>query len=478
MPNLIYNYTTGNNYTFDSNKIEVAGGIAKLLASSGTPEAYMYVTMDDNVVDNVFRDLSGNSRDGALKGGYTGDVNKVPAKINNGLIGLSATLGFVDFGSQDFNFERTESFSFECWVKYSSTTTQILLSKQKAGSPFTGVSLLLLSGKIAWSIYDLNGNGIVIQSNANYNDNDWHHVVATYDGSSLVTGMNLFIDNVIDKSIFASDVLDSTIITNSIFQISGREGNNVCLLNTTTIDECVVYNRELTAAEVAFRWNGGAGTQELPGPGVSYPVDNPTIIPKQGFQATEFIDFDVVETIAGSDNIGFVIVVNGVDMYWNGSSWVESTGYAESNTSADIKANITSLVLTDVSSINFKAYLHSNDGSTTPELDSVSFEFNAEPSNPVLTQSTITGNVYDIGAITSDITISIKPVSYLYGTNTIITNAEINVIYDADTGAFTATIYVEDDLPDELIWKFGSKEVRTTYLSGNIKFSSLDRIYP
>jgi len=63
----------------------------------------------------------------------------------------------------------------------------------------------------------------------------------------------------------------------------------------------------------------------------------------------------------------------------------------------------------------------------------------------------------------------------LFGSNSIITNIKIDVSYNS--GNFEARIFVEDDIPDELIWMFGAKEVRTKYLSGNIKFSALPRIY-
>jgi hypothetical protein len=476
MPTTTYDNNNENNYTFDPAKIEFVAGIEKLKAQSAPGEAYCYLTMDDNTSDLVFRDVSGNSRDGAFQGGYT-SANKVPAKINNGLQGLSGSSGLVNLGNTDFNFERTDEFSIEFWIKLTSDAIQTIISKQNSVAPFNGYGVNVQTGLIRYVIRDLT-DVIAVETVGTYNDDQYHHVVLTYNGNSQDTGMNIYVDNVLDRTVFVAGTLTGSIINSFNMQVSGRDGNNNCILDTTTIDEVVIYNRELTAAEVAFRWNNGNGTQELPGPGVSFPTDNPSSIPKTGFQATGLVDFDAIVTEPGSDTVTFTVVVDGIEKYWNGSAWIDSTGYPQSNQAAVIKANISSLALTGLSSINHRRYFHSDDGSTTPELDNTTFEYNIEPDQPIFTESIITGSVYDIGSNNPDITISIRPIRYLYGTNTIINNVSVDISYDGNTGNFEARIYIEDDIPDELIWKFGTKEVRTKYAAGNIKFSALERIYP
>ncbi len=478
MPTITFNSTNEDNYSFDDTKIEFVGGVQKLLASGGTPEAYMYVTMDDNVIDDVFRDLSGNSRDGALKGGLTGSNNKVPAKINNGLLGLNNSAGNVAFGVVDFDFDVSDSFSLELWIKTTSNAVMNLMSKQD-DTGFQGYAMICNVGKARVVVRDQLGNVIAREFNLLINDDVFHHVVMTYDGSGVVAGLSVYVDNTQNDTITSSDTLTGSLLTPTVdFQISGRDGNNNCIDADTIVDECVVYARELTAAEVALRWNNGLGTQTLPGPGVSFPTDNPTSQPKEGFRATELTDFDATVVETGSDTLTFTILVDGVEKYWNGSAWVDSTGYPQTNSAAVVKANISSLVLADISSINAVAYFHSDDGSTTPELDNFTFEYNAEPTSPFFTQSVITGNLFNIDSSNPDVSITVNPIVYLYGTNTTITNAQVDVVYDSSTGEFEATISVEDVTPDELVWKFGTKEVRTKYLAGNVKFSALDRIYP
>jgi hypothetical protein len=484
MPTITYDNNNEDNYSFDPDKIEFVAGAEKLKATTGTPEAYAYWKMDDYVNNEVMRDSANpesTARDLRMAS-YT-PANRVSAKINNGLQGISVSSGLLRLNpgnTTDFSFERTDPFSMECWIQFTGTVTRLFVSKQNNAGNFEGYSMNTVSpGVIRFVLRDDIGNVLAIETASNYNDGSFHHVVCTYDGTGTEAGMTIYVDNVLDTVVSISGTLSGTMINPSVpFQVSGRDGFNNCIDSNTIIDEVVVYARELTAAEVAFRWNGGAGTQILPGPGVSFPTDNPSSVPKSGFQATAINDFDAVVTEPGSDAVEFVIIVDGVDKYWNGSAWVDSTGYPESNQGSVVKANISALVLAGLSTISHRRYFHSDDGSTTPELDSTQFEFDIEPTEPIFTESVITGSVFDIGSDNPDIIITIRPVKYLYGTNSIITNVTIDVIYDNNTGDFEARIYVEDDIPDELIWKFGSKEVRTKYVAGTVKFSALERIYP
>lgn len=480
MPTINYDNNNEDNYTFDPDKIEFVGGIEKLKATAGTPEAELYAQFSETVIKDGMAVIdyapNENKKNGSFQGGYTYN-NLVPGKIDQGLQGISTTAGLVNF-LQLISYERTSAFTLECWIKTSSSASMSLISKQTNVTPFTGFALTTLSGKVRIVIRDITSNILAKEHNITINDNVFHHVVATYDGSSTIGGLSIYVDNTQNDTTIGSGPLTTSITNAANLQISGRDGNNNCIDSDTILDEVVVYARELTAAEVAFRWNNGNGTQVLPGPGVSFPVDNPPSIPKSGFQATSINDFNAVVTEPGSDTVEFTIIVDGIEKYWNGSAWVDSTGYPESNQASIVKANIATLTLSGLSTVNHRRYFHSDDGSTTPELDSTQFDFDIEPTEPIFTESIITGSVFDIGADNPDITIAIRPVKYLFGVNSVISNVIISVAYDSNTGQFEARIYVEDDIPDELIWKFGDKEVRTKYAAGSIKFSSLERIYP
>ena len=114
--------------------------------------------------------------------------------------------------------------------------------------------------------------------------------------------------------------------------------------------------------------------------GQLYAQTNPTVTPTSTFGADDVSVFISTVTAAGSDAVTFVIEVSGTNMYWTGAAWAASTGYAQSNTAADINTNIDSLLSTG-SSIRPVVYLHSNDGSTTPNVDviALTYDFFAVP---------------------------------------------------------------------------------------------------
>lgn len=473
MPTIIYNNTNENNYNYDHNKIQIIGGVAKLLPISTPGEAYMYVTMDDNVADDVFRDLSGNSRDGVLKGGLSGSNNKVPAKINNGIKGISTTQGFVDFGTVDFNFERTDSFSMEFWLKTTSTATMSFMSKKNGVLPFDGYTINIVSGKIRFVIRDQSNNLIAKEHNLTVNNGNWHHVVGTYNGSNIITGMHLYVDNTENDNIIASDILSDTIINMVNFQISGVNGNNNCVDSNTIVDESVFYARELTAVEVAFRWNDGFGTQLLPGAGTSFPTDNPTIRPVVNIPVTELLNFDATIVETGFDEIRGVIVLNNFDYYWDGLNWVTSSGYSEANTIAEIIANISSLILTKKTLAQFKFYLHSDNGSTTPEISDFEFNFNSVFEDITLNETIIYSTLLDFnGNPKFGEIVKVKDGS-LYGDNTTISSGFVttNTLVD---GTWEITLKYENEEPEFLIWEYDGKLIKTNFVAGaRVSFGEL-----
>lgn len=400
-------FDTSENYIIDSG-IEITGGVAKLVPQVSGAEAELYVKLDDNDT-LVAIDSSGNNRHGAFQGGFT-ENQWTTGKINSAIQGLSSTNGFINF-DQLIEFEYNEPFSLEFWINFTSSSAQSFITKQKNDSPFTGFAVTLQLNKIRFVIRDTVGNVLAIDTVNTYNDAAWHHVVATWDGSNVVGGMDIFVDNVSNNVIAVSAPLTTTIKNNVNLQISGREGNNNCLDSNTKIDEVLIYSRKLTAAEVSFRWNGGAGTQQIPGASTTFPTNNPAGTPKSNILATELISFFADIAATGLDEIRFALLVNNAAIYWDGSNWTDSTGYDQTNTAAEILANLATLDLGDGQPINYKFYLHSADGGTTPELLEVEFDFNyftADIEKP--SECLVYGKIFDENNLPIEgVTISIQP---------------------------------------------------------------------
>lgn len=456
----IFPFDNANNYSFDDTKIIVIGGLAKLQAIVTPGTAYMYVTMDDNEEDDVFRDISGNSRDGALKGGLTGENNKVPAKINNGLQGIDINQGNVAFGKVDFEFDTDEAFSQECWLKTTSNAVMNLMSKQN-NSTFQGYALICNVGKARVVVRDQLGNVIAREFNTSINDGNFHHVVMTYDGSGVVAGLQLYVDNTQNDIITSSDMISGSIIASNVdYQISGRDGNNNCLDSDTIIDECVVYDRALTAADVAFRWNVGVGTQILPGGSTSFPTDGPYITPRSSLSTTEAVSFIASINASGSDEVRFIMVKTGTLKYWNGFDWVDSNGtLAQSNTAAEVAANISSLVdpLESNITISWRALLYSDDGTTTPELLQIDLEYDIAALPPIgIEVCTIWAENIDSedNPDTTPVKIQLYKDGVKYKNETVVRDIKMNVTPDSGTGIWEIDLVENENMSPGAYYNF------------------------
>lgn len=467
-----YNQDVSTNYSFDSAKIEFVGGLSKLLAQTSPPESYLYVKLDENQ-GLVATDSSGNGRHGAFQGSLT-QADWAPGKINSAIEGNAS--GFINFDGFG-DFERTDAFSIELWIKFTSAATQIVFSKQINSGAFHGYALNAVGGILRFVIRDDNSKIITVETNLTYNDDNWHHVVGTYDGSSLHTGAKIYVDNTLNFSYGFSDTLTGSLQTTANLQISGRNGSNNPLQTGTFVDEAVIYARDLTAAGVAFRWNGGAGTQTIPGATTSFPTDNPTMFPFASIVATTLTGFDAGITASGSDDIFFVITVNGQDMYWDGAAWSDSSGYPDVNTLAEVQANISTLI-SSRAVVALKWFYHSDDGSTTPELSFVTLFFNFGAGAAVPNKTEVVGIQYDQegNPDQSPIRVSLNVNGVEYATTDQV-NSMSSIIYPDTLGNWSVFLIDTDslELGSKYTFTFKSAEAKdkTVPATSQINFNDL-----
>ena len=111
--------------------------------------------------------------------------------------------------------------------------------------------------------------------------------------------------------------------------------------------------------------------------GYLYDQTNPTILVNSALSADSLESFLQTASVAGSDAIKYTLVVNGVEKWWAGSAWAASSGiYTEASlASALTPSNMAALSITTGASIKVKAFLHSNNGTTSPSLTSVAIAY-------------------------------------------------------------------------------------------------------
>ena len=172
---------------------------------------------------------------------------------------FDGTNDYVTIADAPFDFERTNSFSASAWVKLASNAVEnIILSKEGASPSYTGWAFYVEPGSLRVLLtnkYDAPSNGISKDSAIQIDDNVWHHVAFTYNGSSLASGVNIYIDGVLSNGTATRDNLSASIL-NNVSLNAGRGAWDGAYFNGN-IDDARIYNRALLAAEVKMLYNMG-----------------------------------------------------------------------------------------------------------------------------------------------------------------------------------------------------------------------------
>jgi hypothetical protein len=155
---------------------------------------------------------------------------------------------YVDLGPV-FGFDRGDKFSYGAWINPAGKDVMTVLSRMEDSNNYRGWDLFLIEGKIyIHLIHNWSDNAIRLASKNAIEVNQWTHLFVTYDGSSKANGVKLYVNGRPAEVEITHDTLTGTIKTEKPFIIGRRnpEGPFKGL-----IDEVRVYDRELSAKEVA-----------------------------------------------------------------------------------------------------------------------------------------------------------------------------------------------------------------------------------
>ena len=208
-------------------------------------------------------DSSGNGRNGTCQNMENGDWVAGKEHLHN-CLNFGGTNEYVDCGAIA-SFERTDTFSIEAWFKTNPVGASCcVVSKFNGGGSnrgwmiwvtTSGLVLFVLAGSLAKRLY--------VQSPAgpDYGDNAWHRVMITYDGTSDVSGIKMYIDNTDIAFDVNVNVLDITTIDAANMRI-GAHATASWMVGM--VDELVIHDRVKDFAYDTYRWNGGEGKERLP----------------------------------------------------------------------------------------------------------------------------------------------------------------------------------------------------------------------
>lgn len=161
-------------------------------------------------------------------------------------LSFNGTNSNVDLGiSAGLQFERTDAFTIETWYNTIIQTQQFLISNAiQDGSANQGIDILMgnSSGliRVLLKNNDQTDNEISITSNNGFADGNWHHLAVSYDGTSLASGVKIYVDGVLQPVTVNMDNLSGSIVNGNEWNIGSRDQSTGYF--TGQLDEIRIWN--------------------------------------------------------------------------------------------------------------------------------------------------------------------------------------------------------------------------------------------
>lgn len=132
------------------------------------------------------------------------------------------------------------NFSIEAWIKTTSSGFQVVCGKYASGSPYSGYAMGIDTGKAQIWVGDVPGGWF--KGTTTINDNIWHHVVVTLNGTTV----NIYVDGALDSTATRNPSLSST----SQLTIGTDPGSNGANNYIGFVNEVAVYNTDISLSTI------------------------------------------------------------------------------------------------------------------------------------------------------------------------------------------------------------------------------------
>ena len=246
---------------------------------------------------------------------------------------------FVNCGA-NANLDLNNAFSISAWVKYTSTSSMVVLSKRET----TKISLLieLGSGKPFTAIRDASSNIAITNTySGTYNDGNWHHIVATFDRT--VNELKLYVDNELKETASTSSVGDIAPTTSDL--IIGRRSDTSSSFFNGSISEANIFDYALSSTQISSLYNSGSPINPMtlkPAPIAYYPLggnastggdaSNTLSVPNVAVPDASVFDFDgISQYIDCGDNDAFSFGNGTTDSPFSISAWFNADVLSSAN---------------------------------------------------------------------------------------------------------------------------------------------------
>jgi hypothetical protein len=148
------------------------------------------------------------------------------------------------------DFDRNQAFSAGAWVKLPRVPNGAIIGRMDEAAAFQGWDLWVENGKFGTHIISKwPDDALKVVTDAQIKPGEWTHVFISYDGSSRIEGVKLFLNGVVQtaRNIQASS-LKNSIRTKVPLRVAQR--NTTSPLNGLGLQDLRIYNRALADGEV------------------------------------------------------------------------------------------------------------------------------------------------------------------------------------------------------------------------------------
>ncbi len=235
----------------------------------------------------------------------------------------------------NLDFEVTDQFSVEAWIKTSSTVDwQQIISKLDI--PFVGWGFQLQFGQISGYISsEWDSNFALFTGSTAVNDGKWHHVAMTYNGDAYFA---LYVDGKLESYSEILNTLSSgSSINDAPLHIGclGGDGDPVELW-TGNIEDLRIWDTVLTQATIQENMHkcfDGSEENLLAYYNFNNPPEDLTVqdLSPNGYDGTTQ-NMDINAWVEGLDNSGAIGIDTIVEC--NSYTWIDGINYTENNDSA------------------------------------------------------------------------------------------------------------------------------------------------
>jgi len=155
-----------------------------------------------------------------------------------------------------FDFDKTDAFSISCWVKKLNTAANAYIISKFDATPIGWGMKITATGTIEMLLYrtSTTNETTVRTVSTSFDDGNWHHIVATMDGTGNASGITIYANGSVTPVTTVYNTLSSSISNTGSLNFSGRTNGASQVLNGY-IDEVSIYDKELSLSEVQAIYN-------------------------------------------------------------------------------------------------------------------------------------------------------------------------------------------------------------------------------